>query len=131
MYTRELLQTKSLDVLRAIATQIGLTPHHASKEEKIITEILMVQKPEIKAEEKPVEVAVMNDPDEIRKALKFFTDKGGKVMFTDENWHIKNGIAEDSGHLTVPIPSIVTKAQMLLRARMPARIKIDGEEMLA
>ena len=137
MYNETLLRTRSLEELRVIALNVGLTPHHAAKEESIIMNILLAQQPPEEELKDQPDLSVVetlfkkNTPDEIKGRLEFFGRSGGKIKFDDECWYLQYGIALDSGNLTVPLGLIERKARILLKARKPAKVKIGGEEMLA
>lgn len=135
MVTLEYLKTRELSELQALYEQyVGSKPHHARKHESLALELIQVmpqeqQEPEvIEAELIPVEY---NSHEAIRQKLKPYTDRGLNLQFDGDVWTIKNGMAMDSGHVSVPLRLIEVKASLIMKARYPAKVKIDGQEVLA
>jgi len=140
-YPKELLTLKSREELRAILVSLGQPPHHMAKEPKMIESIMRIQNTvqpndigaEAKVEKKEPEPAVVLTADEIMEVIQPMIQRGLKVAFLDDDktWSFKNGVAEDSGSVTMPLALIEQRAYALMRARLPARIDIDGVKMLA
>jgi hypothetical protein len=139
------LHNKSMRELRDIAKQIGLPGVKAESMQALRARIAITLEPGIidaltppdlnpvqqkKREDKPL---VMLTPDEVMAALEPFKGKI-KLAFYDADgnltngtsavtWAVKNGPAEDSGSLSVPLKWIRFKAQEIANARFPAVIK--------
>lgn len=141
------LVNKNMKELREIAKNIGLPGIRAENAEQLRARIVVTMEPgvldalnvdriydpvQLKKKEKGAEV--MSTPQQIMAALEPFKSKI-KLAFYDEDgnvslenatsWCVKNGPAEDSGSLSVPIKWIKFKAQEIANARFPA--VINGE----
>lgn len=135
LYSEEVLMTETDEALKSLYRQtLGSDPHHKMGKQRMVIEILGAQEL-IKQQEqpKPQSVAVkskVNTQAEILDALQPQMARGLKVSFDEYGWTIRNGAAMDSGSMTVPLTLMQEIANGLLRARFPAKIKINGEEML-
>ena len=149
------LTNKNMKELREIAKQIGLPGVKAESMEALRARIVITMEPgvldalyvdkldpvnadpvQLKKKEKPVEV--MLTPEQVIAALEPFKAKL-KLAFYDEDgqpsitnattWHVKNGPAEDSGSLSVPLKWIKFKASEIAKARFPAVIRDEFEKV--
>lgn len=134
LLTMEILKTKNLEELRTIYQQkYGTKPHHLRREESIIVDILKVD-PEVISEGEPKTTSEIvfkkkpqpNTSHAIAQALSPYVKRGLIVNVEDDCWHIKVGVAEDSGHVTMPINLIMRKAEVLMGSRMP-RVEQDSQ----
>ncbi len=144
------LRDKNMKELRAIAKEIGLAGVKAESADNLRARIAITMEPSIidaltpppidpvQLKIKPAEPVVANTVEAVMKALDPFKSKL-KLAFYDEDgnptterattWHVKNGPAEDSGSLTVPIKWIRFKAQEIANARFPASIAGEFEKV--
>ena len=134
LYSEEILMTETDEAIKSLYIQtMGSEPHHRMGKQRMIIEILGAQEIEAqKAKIAPVVAPVktkLNTQEEILEALQPQISRGLKVSFDNSGWMLKNGVASDSGHMSVPLILIGEIANGLLRARLPAKIKISGEEM--
>ncbi len=65
------------------------------------------------------------EPFKSKIKLAFYDDEGRVSLTNATTWCVKNGPAEDSGSLSVPLKWIKFKAQEIANARFPA--VINGE----
>ena len=141
------LKNKNMKELREIAKNIGLPGIKAESMEALRARIVITMEPgvldafnvdklydPVQLKTKKPEVANMLTPEQVMEALEPFKNKiklafydaDGKM--TTENavtWMVKNGPAEDSGSLSVPLKWITFKAKEIANARFPA--VINGE----
>ncbi len=138
------LQSKNMKELREIAKQIGLPGVKAESLESIRMRIAITMEPGIidaltppdlnpvQLKKKEAAPSAMLTPAQVMEALEPFKGKI-KLAFYDEEgnvttenattWCVKNGPAEDSGSLSVPLKWIRFKASEIAQARFPAVIK--------
>jgi len=132
-----LMQLEALPIEQLKAMHIsllGTEPHHKAGTTKIATDILMAQQSPRTATQqiKPVVIKpVYFTKEQIEANVSDFVQRGLSVQVDDETWTFRNGKAIDSGHVSVPLSVQRMSAEMLMQARFPAKIKIDGEEVLA
>lgn len=148
IYTAQELQMKSLEELRTISTQLGKVPHHASKEKRIMSDILLqqdmnrpVRDPEAPSgqdqDRDPMapavtEKATVCSPEEVVEAIASFRPEGMKVGFKDGCFHFEHRGRVDSGNLAQPLSHIVKLARLVAKGgRKPAQVKVNGENVLA
>lgn len=141
------LTNKNMKELREIAKNLGLPGVKAESMEALRARIVITMEPgvldalnvdrlydpvELKRKQQPVEV--MLTPEQVMAALEpfkskiklaFYDDEGNASITNATSWCIKNGPAEDSGSLSVPLKWIKFKAQEIAAARFPA--VINGE----
>lgn len=134
------LKEMELPALRTLAIQQGMTPHHRSKKETLIRQIIEhVKQPPVKAEMKhPAESAQeapkKNTQEEILAAIKPFIEKKEdfQAIFTADTWHFKYKGCEDCGNLSIPLRVIKMKAHSVSHgARSPRKMKFDGDTILS
>jgi len=139
-YAKEQLTPKSREELRAILVSLGQPPHHMAKEPSMIESIMRIQNTiqpsDLGEKEESVKApapVITLTADEIMVVVQPMIQRGLKVSFLDDGktWHFKNGVAEDSGSVTIPLTVIEQRAYSLMRARLPARVDVDGVKMLA
>lgn len=141
------LTEKNMNELRAMAKELGLPMIQHEKADQLRARIVITMEPGVidaltapdlhpvqlkkKAEINP---PVMLTPEQVMKALEpfkskiklqFYDDEGNPSLTSATTWCVKNGPAEDSGSLSVPLKWIVFKAQEIANARFPA--VINGE----
>ena len=144
LYTRDLLQTKGIEELRAISVSVGIVPHHASKEPKIIEGILSTQhaidpserhtKPEEPRMEDNVVQVYNNTPEEVQDAVReaVGNKQGFKMRFDETSWTFEYRGRMDSGTLKQSMKRIIKCAQQVAKGGYaPAKTKVNGETVLA
>lgn len=99
----------------------------AARVQAAMTTMTAPPKPVIKGEA-PVFPKHYTSPDELIAALEPYKGKGLQIKVDADSWHMKYGIAEDSGTMHQPLTVIKRMAEMLLMARMPAKIKTAQNE---
>lgn len=116
------LSTFTKEELLNLAEKLNIKPHHKANEETIIKQIM--QQPMARIEgaingkiEKVAVVSYTNTKEQVLEAIKKFTDKDGfEHRFADDNtWHFKYKGAEDSGTMSMPLKTIVMKAESVSR----------------
>jgi hypothetical protein len=137
------LKNKTMKELRDIAKNIGLPGVKAESADNLRARILITMEPSVidaltvpdlnpaqhKRVEKPIvtltpeQVMAALEPFKSKIKLAFYDDAGNMTTQGATTWAIKNGPAEDSGSLSVPLKWIVFKAQEIANARFPAVIK--------
>jgi len=128
------LSNKSVEDLRVIARDLGVDVHHKLGRDKVanaIAEKLLTQ-----VERKPVEnevkqepVDVWLNPDDVREALKPFTDKfeDFEVSFLKDNtWMFRRGKYTESGTMSMPLTLVKRKAELFCRPRGLQILGRDG-----
>lgn len=144
------LQSKNIKQLREIARNIGLPLIQHEKAEQLRSRIVITMEPGVidaltlpdlnpveqrKHKDKP---QVMLTPEQVMEALEpfkariklaFYDDEGESTIMKATTWHVKNGPAEDSGSLSVPLKWIKFKAQEIANARFPAVIKGEFDDV--
>jgi hypothetical protein len=141
------LQDKNMKELRQIAKQIGLPGVKAESMEQLRARIVITMEPgvidalsipdvnPVQLKRKEVVPDPANTPEAVMKALEPFKGKINLAFYDDEGnittegattWAVKNGPAEDSGSLTVPLKWILFKASEIANARFPAVINDPG-----
>lgn len=145
------LTNKTMKELRAIAKQIGLPGVRAESMEGLRARIVITMEPgvldalnvdtlydpvQLKKKEKSIEVMltpeqVMNalEPFKSKIKLAFYDDEGNPSLINATTWCVKNGPAEDSGSLSVPLKWIKFKAQEIANACFPAVIKDEFDKV--
>jgi hypothetical protein len=68
-------------------------------------------------------------PFQDRIKLAFYDANGNASSGNAKTWHVRNGPAEDSGSMTMPIHLIVRKAEIIAQARFPAKINRTGTDL--
>lgn len=141
VYTAQELSILPIGELREISKKMGVIPHHASKEPKIIDGIITKQ-----AENRPIrdpnlqepvpmpekKVAPVCTPEEVVEAIASFRPDSMKVAFKDGSFHFENKGRVDSGTLSQPLTHIVKLARLVARGgRAPATVKVNGDTVLA
>lgn len=142
------LRDKNMKELRAIAKDIGLPGVKAESADNLRARIAITMEPGIidaltpppvnpvQLVAKQKEAQTMLTPEVVMQALEplkarlkiaFYNDDGEPTLHKATTWHIKNGPAEDSGSLTVPLKWIRFKAQEIANARFPATINGEFE----
>jgi hypothetical protein len=140
------LQDKNMKELRAIAKQIGLPGIKAESMESLRARIVITMEPSVidaltppdlnpvQLKRKEVAPPTTLTPQQVMEALEpfknkiklaFYDDEGNMTTLNATTWCVKNGPAEDSGSLSVPLKWIRFKAQEIANARFPA--VINGE----
>lgn len=140
------LQNKSMKELREIAKSIGLPGIKAESMQQLRARIVITMEPSVidaltvpdlnpmQLKKKPVEIPNVLTPEQVMTALEplkgkiklaFYDDDGNVTTNGATTWAVKNGPAEDSGSLSVPLKWIRFKAQEIANARFPA--VINGE----
>ncbi len=137
------LRNKDMKELRAIAKQIGLPGVKAESADNLRARIAITMEPGLvdaltPPDLNPVQLkkketqSVMLTPEQVMKALEPFKSKIKLAFYNEEGemttenattWCVKNGPAEDSGSLSVPLKWITFKASEIANARFPAVIK--------
>lgn len=151
------LPNKSMKELRQIAKELGLTTTRESAE-ALRARITLTLQPGLMdalnkngteaGRDKAVEAAkpkaqIIIPPkwhtaQEVVEALRPYQERI-KLAFYDQNgqpssayaktWHVKNGPAEDSGNMTMPLELIRRKAEQIANARFPAKITRSGTDL--
>lgn len=144
------LTDKTMKELRSIAKDLGLAMIQHEKAQQLRARIVITMEPgvidaltpppvdPVQLKRRPAEEAKACTPREVMVALEPFKNKI-KLAFYDTHgnpstehattWHVKNGPAEDSGSLTVPLKWILFKAQEIANARFPATINGEFEKV--
>lgn len=140
------LNSKTMGELRLIAKQMGLSGIRAESKEALRARITIMMNPQllnqlnqngttpVSAVNRPVVAeAPKNTANDILAALEPLRGKGLLIRVDDgdKTWIVKKAEAEDSGTFFMPLKVIVRKASEIARARHPAKVRIDGVEMLA
>jgi len=136
------LPSKNMKELRAIAKELGLQGVKAESAHALRTRITLhlqpgllneLNKNPVLADKKPVlDIAIKPhwlSAQEVIEALRpyqklqimFYDVNGNKSTGNCKTWHIKNGPAEDSGSMTMPLHIIKVKAEIINGARFPAK----------
>ncbi len=131
--------TKMKD-LRAQAKSIGMNGRKGESKESLMARLTLArqtidQRPTASVNGdvvKAVPVKHYTAPEQLLQSLEPFKGKGIQIKIDEssETWHFKYGVAEDSGTLHQPLSVIKRMAEMLLRARMPAKIKTQTNEVV-
>jgi hypothetical protein len=123
--------------LKAQAKTLGL-PHIQGENKTSLAIRVQTATQSITAPPKPVkgEPPVFpkhyTNPDDLLSALEKYKARGLQVNVDDDSWFFKRGVAEDSGTLHQPIGAILRSADLLMKARHPAKISgRDGDMVLA
>ncbi len=144
------LQNKSMKELREIAAKIGLPGVKAESMQSLKARIVITMEPgvidaltvpelgepQLKRKEKtpdpvltPEQVMKELEPLKGRIKLAFYDDAGNMTIEAATTWHVKNGPAEDTGSLSVPINILARKARHIAEARFPAVIKGEFDDV--
>lgn len=145
------LTNKNMKELREIAKNIGLPGVRAESMEALKARIVITMEPGVldalnvdrlqdpvqlkKKESAPVvmltaqQVMAALEPLKGKIKLAFYDDEGNLTTDNATTWAVKNGPAEDSGSLSVPLKWIRFKAQEIANARFPAVIKGEFDEV--
>jgi len=144
------LAKKNMRELREIAKQIGLPGVKAESMESLRARIVITMEPgvidaltppdlnpvQLKRKEKapdpvltPEQVMEALEPLKGKVKLAFYDDEGNLTTEGATTWAVKNGPAEDSGSLSVPLKWIRFKAQEIANARFPAVIKGEFDDV--
>lgn len=121
--------------LREMRNAAGLPSAKHESKESIVRQLTVAAYPEAilkEFQQKPVlrqapsaQVVVALTPEQVTDGLQSYINRGLKVKFDDISWFIKNGAAEDSGNLAMPIAHIRSAADRVMKARLPAQV--NGE----
>ena len=143
------LQNKNMKELRDIAKQIGLPGVKAESMQQLKARIAITMEPgiidsltvpdlnpvQLKRKEKapdpvltPEQVMAALEPFKGKLKLAFYDEDGNVTTQNATTWAVKNGPAEDSGSLSVPLKWIRFKAQEIANARFPAVIKGEFDD---
>ena len=120
MNINELSQRDPKD-LKKLALQYGihvdLRKVDAAAIARMIVDVIQNKPKELKhPTQEPKEAAVCNTEEEIRAAIKPYTDKGLEAIFPGDNtWWFKYKGAEEAGHMSVALRRIKTAAQTVSR----------------
>ena len=81
---------------------------------------------------KPEPVKHYTSPEELMEALEPLKGKNLQIKIDPDTatWHFKYGVAEDSGTLHQPLSVIRRMAELLMRARLPAKLKSAQGEVV-
>ena len=145
------LTDKSMKELRSIAKDLGLPGVKGESLQALRARIVITMEPGVidsltvpdlspvqlkRKEEKPQTVLT---PQQVMTALEPFKGKIKLAFYDDDGnvtdgpgattWCVKNGPAEDSGSLSVPLKWIRFKAQEIANARFPAVIKDEFDKV--
>lgn len=136
LYSEEILMTETDEAIKSLYIQtMGSEPHHRMGKQRMIIEILgaqdVLKAQEVRPQEKKQQPVMLLSQERINEVLSGHIARGLKVIVQDNTWTMKNGAAMDSGHVSVPVDLLKVIADGLMRARMPAKVKIEGEEMFA
>jgi hypothetical protein len=143
------LTNKSMKELREIAKNIGLPGVKAETAQQLRARIVITMEPGVidaltPPDLNPVQLKVkkeqvtINTPEQVMEALEPFKSKIKLAFYDDEGnmttegattWCVRNGAAEDSGSLSVPLKWIRFKAQEIANARFPAVIKGEFDDV--
>lgn len=129
----------SIKELREMRTAAGLPSAKHESKEAIVRQLAVAAFPEAVLKEfqqKPVvrqvpepQVVVALTPEQVSEGLQSYINRGLKVRFDDISWFIKNGAAEDSGNLAMPIAAIRAAADRVMKARLPAHVTGEFDPM--
>lgn len=138
------LTGKNMKELREIAKQIGLPGVKGESMEALRARIVITMEPSVidaltppdlnpvQLKRKEPQVQNLLTPQQVMDALEpfknriklaFYDDEGNMTLEGATTWCVRNGAAEDSGSLSVPLKWIRFKAQEIANARFPAVIK--------
>jgi len=144
------LTNKTMKELREIAKNIGLPGVKAESMQQLRARIVLTMEPGVidsltvpdlnpikqKAKESkpepmltPEQVMAALEPFKSKIKLAFYDDEGNPSLTNATSWCVKNGAAEDSGSLSVPLKWIRFKAQEIANARFPAVIKDEFDKV--
>lgn len=144
------LQNKNMKELREIAKNIGLPGVKAESAQQLRARIVITMEPsvidaltvpdlnpvQLKRKESipspvltPEQVMEALEPFKAKIKLAFYDDEGNMTLTNATSWCVKNGPAEDSGSLSVPLKWIRFKAQEIANARFPAVIKGEFDDV--
>ena len=145
------LTDKNMKELRAIAKDLGLPAIQHEKMEQLRARIVITMEPgvvdsltvpdlnPVQLKRKEATPDSMLTPEQVMKSLEPFKGRIKLAFYNDEGtltdgkdattWCVKNGAAEDSGSLSVPLKWIVFKAQEIASARFPAVIKDEFDKV--
>ena len=122
-----MFRQKSIHQLRAIAQGYGIKDIFSKDHNALVQAIELAQgalspKEEIIIPKPQYDARLMNKPPArlsneglIREALEQHTARGLHLSFDDERWYIKHGLKTDEGTLRMPLRSIVTCADKVLK----------------
>ncbi len=132
----ENLKNMPLEDIRALATKMNVKWHPRSKAETIaaaiVDQTLNVKPPQDREmqhkAEKPQEAPEPFTEDEIKEAIKPYTDKGLNAVFPgDGTWIFSFKGAEESGNMAIPLREIKSKAASVSRGALRFKgVKGDG-----
>jgi len=138
------LTDKNMKELREIAKQIGLPGIKAESMESLRARIVLTLEPgvidaltppdlnPIQQKKKEPQVTNLLTAQQVLDALEpfkgkikiaFYDDEGNMTTDGATSWCVRNGVAEESGRMSVPLKWIRFKAQEIANARFPAVIK--------
>jgi hypothetical protein len=129
----------SIKELRELRNAAGLPSAKHESKEAIVRQLTVAAFPEAilkEFQQKPVirqapepQMVVALTPEQVTEGLQSYINRGLKVRFDDISWFIKNGAAEDSGNLAMPIAAIRTAADRVMKARLPAQVTGEFDPM--
>lgn len=124
--------------LRAMRNKLGFKGVKGESKQSILLQIQGSQYPvvlesfqekHVKRLARKADLVTKLTPEQITEALQPFMGRGLKVRFDDVSWQVKNGAAEDSGSLTMPINAIVQRVSKVMSARFPAAVTGEFDPM--
>lgn len=125
-----------MNELRAQAKALGLEGRRAESKASLMARLTLARQtidrpvPAASAADKPAPVKHYTTPEQFYEALEPFKGKNLQLRIDGDVWHMKYGVAEDSGTLHQPVAVIKRMAEMLLKARLPAKIKSQQGEVV-
>lgn len=129
------LNSLSIDELRLVADKLKIKYHHLAKEETLIKLINQQNESRIEdAMKHPAQVEVQpvkyNTQEEILKAVEKYIEKGVQVDFdeADNTWTFRYNGREECGNMSVPIRTIVQKADNVSKGKLMPRGFRDGKD---
>lgn len=129
----------SIKELREMRNAAGLPSAKHESKEAIVRQLTVAAFPEAilkEFQQKPVvrqkpeqQVVVALTPEQVTDGLQSYINRGLKVRFDDISWFIKNGAAEDSGNLAMPLAAVKAAADRVMKARLPAQVTGEFDPM--
>lgn len=126
--SREELLLKTREELVEIAAKFNIDPHHRSKPETIVEQILEqamhLNKPKESAPQKEKPILVFNTQEQVLEAIEHYLSKDGFVcrFLPDNTWYFSFQGREESGSMSVPLSIIKIKAMNVAKGA----IKLKG-----
>lgn len=127
------LKARDVNDLRILAAKYGIKTHHRAKAETVAKQIVefISNKPSENSLKHPAELPakppmVLHTEEEVRAALGTILEKQGFAarFLSDNTWLFQCRGAEESGHMSVPLRVIRSKAESVSNgARNPRGLK--------